>query len=209
MDSLYGQIPLHVACRCNLQTEALQLLLEYDSSKRSVLIPDDAGRLPLHGAFRFCPTTLTQIAIMGAGEKSSMEWILQAMVHGRLERVGLQTWKQDLVHKMILPLETSGKDEGDADTAYLLQETSSALRAFLEKAFLLELAIWKARCTLYEREHIVPDMPKQQDGSSSRVLSQSDKEDCRITSGADVIVPHVLSFLENEPISAVLVAATT
>jgi len=231
MDSLYGQIPLHVACRCNLRTDSLQLLLDYDASdKNSVLMQDDAGRLPLHVAFQFCPIRRPNIGTSSSSSsnimmttttahKSSMELIFFAMLQGRLERIGLQNWRKVLLEKMIQPLEDGMKAEGNADTAFLLEETCKALNGFLEVTFLLELAVWKSRCKIELDEML--RLEKQRPPSSLRTsddvisdtpslssLSRLQKRNCRITSGADVIVPGVISFLEDEPITALLLVAT-
>jgi Ankyrin repeats (3 copies) len=244
MDSLYGQLPLHVACRCNLHPDSLQLLLDYDTDKRSVLVQDEAGRLPLHAALKFCflpglsgntassPTTTSGTATDTATttstgtHKSSVEFIFQAMLHGRVERIGLLQWKNEVIHKMIRPLEQASREEGDADTAFFLEESCKALNTLLQKAFLLELVVWKARC-VGEYERCVQELKDEHDVVSASVeavlgmtatpiketfnimsiLSDHQKRGCRITSGADVIVPAVVSFLENEPVITLLEAA--
>ena len=228
MDSMYGQLPLHVACRCNLHPDSLQLLLDYDSDKRSILVKDEAGRLPLHAALKFCfvsgNTASTQITSDTASNttntstgtnKSSTELIFQAMLQGRVERIGLLQWKNEVNHKMILPLEQGSRDEDNADTAFFLEESCKALNALLEKAFLLELAVWKAQCI---RDY---DLCRQEAGLGTTTteitetfkvtwcLSDRQKTVCRITSGADVIVPVVVSFLEDEPVAMFLAAATS
>ena len=86
---------------------------------------------------------------------------------------------------MIRPQEQSIKFEGSLD------EENNAIYALLEKTFLLESAAWKVGC-FRENER------------RPSALTDCEKSNCRSTSGAVVIVPGVISFLENEPVIALL-----
>ncbi len=192
VDSLYGQVPLHVACRCNLNPDSLRLLLDYDIDKKTILLQDNAGRLPLHVAYLHCPKPSDH-----HGEYSSIELLLQAMIHGRIERVGLVNWK----HDMNTFLEGLSVDERNFDASEKLEITCDALRTLLERAILVELAVWKVSCFSHD------DLPFDglgTEGLCMTNLSDDYKRERRIKSGAESIIPGVLSFLEDEPIAYLL-----
>jgi hypothetical protein len=223
VDSLYGQVPLHVACRCNLHPESLKLLLDHDVDKKTVLLQDNANRLPLHVAYLYCPkpnapqtssstTTRTSTDYQLGGidhhhhHPSSIQYILQAMIHGRIERVGLINWKHDM-HTFLDRL--SGVDERDFDAQDKLEMTCQALQLLLERAILLELAIWKlftCYCDCGCGGPCDRQSPQQQHTESCQSqrsmkdFSDEYKRERRIKSGAETIIPGVLSFLEDEPI---------
>jgi hypothetical protein len=208
VDSLYGQVPLHVACRCNLNPASLQLLLDYDVDKKSVLLLDNADRLPLHVAYMYCPTKLLpsdttpqqQQQQQHHYEHSSIELILRAMIHGRLERVGLVNWKHDM-HTFLERLSVHERDFNASDN---LEMTCEALKILLERAILLELAIWKTSCYGGAHEEEQHEVLTTMKGCSMKELSEDYKRERRIKSGAEMIIPGVLSFLEDEPIAALL-----
>lgn len=216
VDSLYGQVPLHVACRCNLNPDSLQLLLDYDVEKKTVMLLDNADRLPLHVAYLFCPKIISsseqetppqnqQSSYVQQPQHSSIELILRGMIHGRIERVGLVNWKHDM-HTF---LELLGVPERDFDASDKLEITCEALKSLLERAILLELAIWKTSCCARHDDGRDGDdrsgflMPLTMEGSMKE-LSKDYKQERRIKSGAEMIIPGVLSFLEDEPIAALL-----
>lgn len=183
-ESTYGQVPLHVACRCNLNYESLQLLLDYDVEKKSVLRQDNADRLPIHVAYLY------------KSHVKSIEIILKGMIFGRIERVGLENWKRDL-REMMQKLNVR---ERDFDASDKVELTRSVLEKFMERAFLLELAIWKNNC--FPHDCGLSDTAA---GSKSmKELSSAYKSERRITSGAEIIIPHVLAFVEDEPLVAML-----
>lgn len=198
VDSLYGQVPLHVACRCNLNPDSLGLLLDYDIDKKTVLLLDSAERLPLHVAYLFCTTPSKD-----DGGHSSIELLLRAMIHGRIERIGLVNWKHDM-HTF---LERLNVPERDVDASDKLELTSEALQMLLERAILLELAIWKVNC--FSQDNNNNNNSNHGDdlrttGLTWQDLSEDYKRERRIKSGAEMIIPGVLSFLEDEPIAILL-----
>ena len=186
----YGQLPLHLACSYSLPFDSLQVLLDYDIHKRSVFVQDDGSRLPLELALReYCKHK------RGTTPMSSVELIFQSMLRDRVGRIGLRRWKNKILHKMIRPLSRSIQAEECPGTKFFLEEACRALKALLEKALLMELVSWKMGCV---REY----------GLGPPALNASKKEDCRTTSGADVIVQGVISFLENEPVLGLLESDT-
>lgn len=126
----YDQLPLHVACRCNLAPESIQLLLDHDVDKRTLLVQDNADRLPLH------------VAYLRNSHEDVLQLLLHAMICGRMERVGLDLWKKDM-RSFLKSLSTR---ERDCDTSYKLEVTMEALQDFMERVFVLELGVWKVSC---------------------------------------------------------------
>ena len=174
------------ACRCDLAPESIKLLLDYDGDKKTLLVEDNAGRLPLH------------VAYLRNSHIQVIQILLEAMICGRIERIGLDLWKRDM-RQYLKSMETH---ERDFHTADKLEMTREALTAFMERVFLLELGIWKAAC-------LVPDCHNLQDVANLHAKDTSFditeyKKQRRITSGAEIIIPRVVAFLEDEPISKLL-----
>ena len=168
----YDQLPIHVACRCTLPPASIALLLEYDKDKRTVLMEDNAGRLPLH------------VAYLRHNHPEVLRLLLRAMLADRITRVGLDLWKQDM-RQCLTSLQTHERDFNAADR---LEMTQEVIQEYLECACVLELAIWKASMELRKTNF---------NGSDAQ---DAFKQECRIKSGAEIIIPGVLSFLAEEPI---------
>ena len=170
---MYGQTPLHVACRNCAPAAVIQLLLLYDREKRSVLLKDNAERIPLH------------VALLRNNEIESIQLLLEAMICNRMENKGLENWKR-MMADFLKSMETY---ERDFTTRDKLDMVAEALKELRERVILLELAIWRESCLAYHKEckalfEVAPDL----------------KKECRIKSGAQVIIHDVLPFLEDEPI---------
>lgn len=162
--SMYGQVPLHVACRCNLQSDSLQLLLDYDTARQSVLIRDEAGRLPLHVAYSYSPSWTER-----GGGKTTIQLILDCMLMGRVERMGLMQWKDCVQQEILKPLQQASQGERNTDVTYRLQITCQLLQTYLiDRSAVLEEILSPLQCS------------------------------------HEMIVPGVLSFLEDESISQIL-----
>ncbi|CAB9509026.1 Inherit from meNOG: ankyrin 3, node of Ranvier (ankyrin G) [Seminavis robusta] len=166
----YDQLPLHVACRCNLPPASIQPLLDFDTDKKTVLVEDNAGRLPLH------------VAYLRNSHMEVTRMLLEAMICGRIERLGLDLWKRDM-GRIYTSLSAHERDFNANDK---LEMTREALKEFIQRAFVFELGIWKASCVRGSKERCREDCEY--------------KKERRIKSGAEIIIPHVVSFLENEPI---------
>jgi ankyrin repeat protein len=44
----YGQLPIHAACRNGAHPDVIHLLIHHDTTKETVIMEDNVGRLPLH-----------------------------------------------------------------------------------------------------------------------------------------------------------------
>jgi len=177
----YDQLPLHVACRCNLAVKSIQLLLDNDHDKGTVLVEDNAGRLALH------------VAYLRNNPPSVINILMQAMLYGRAHRVGWELWKRDM-RQFLKSLSVHERDFNASDKNEMTREV---LRDFMERAFALELAIWK---TSMERRGCFLNENNRDTKDNS--FSEEERHESRVMSGADIILPTVLSFLEDEPIVA-------
>ncbi|KAL7432086.1 hypothetical protein ACHAXM_002933 [Skeletonema potamos] len=189
---VFGQLPLHAACRNGASPDVIGLLLNFDGEKETVMIEDNVGRLPVHLALLH--TTKDQIEVV--------ELILQHMICTRMERKGLDLWKTEMKN-MLTSMETY---ERDFTTRDKLDIICDAMRNFKERVFTLELAVWRASCLQFDpRFRSMEDVFEHE---SSQVFGVFDahayKVDCRIKSGADIIVRDVISFVENEPMEEIM-----
>jgi hypothetical protein len=183
---MYDQLAIHIACRCDLEPDSIQLLLDYDVEKKTMIIEDNAGRLPIH------------VAYLRNSHNKVIQILLEAMICGRIERIGLDLWKRDM-RQYLKSMETH---ERDFNTADKLEMTRAAFRNFMERVFVLELAIWKSKC-------LVPGCNTLQEVASLHANDASFdfveyKRQGHITSGAEIIIPRVIGFLEDEPIVQLL-----
>lgn len=183
---MYDQLPIHIACRCNLAPESIQLLLNYDVEKKTLIVEDNAGRLAIHVAYLRSNIPVIQV-------------LLEAMICGRIERIGLDLWKRDM-RKYLKSMETH---ERDFDAADKLEMTREAFTTFLERTFVLELALWKATC-LAPGCHTLQEVEANLHANEKCVDFCEYKKQRRITCGAEIIIPGVMSFLEDEPITSLL-----
>jgi hypothetical protein len=209
VEGIYGQYPLTVACRGNASAEVIQVLLEYDIDKKSVLNVDRTGRLPIH------------VYILHNRDRQCLQLLLQGMIYGRIQRVGLDNWKREF-RTMVACMENTY--ERDFTTRDKLDMIADEIQLFMQRAVILELAIWKSSCllalassmrlggalkgdiTTISLKKIVEQAAAISVGDESREEISSDafKKERRVNSGAEIIIPGVLSFLENEPIVQIL-----
>jgi hypothetical protein len=124
--------------------------------------------------------------------------LLQTIVAQRLQWLGLDQWKLDISTAMndALAVEWTSRQRKIGLLYFKL-----ATYEWLESMSLLELALWKVKmdgCKVaYDTDH-------ERDEGSSPTSSRLDKlqldgvhrQNCRITSGADVVISNVLPFLD-------------
>jgi hypothetical protein len=142
------------------------------------------------------------------------------MIQGRIFRVGLQNWKRDLVDIIKAMNETYERDFATRDKLDIIERE---LDLFVHKAVLLELAVWKASCLIglrRQQDNLSDDQATlsfcsstlEEILDSAAVGSNTDapfstddyKHERHVKSGAEMILPGVLSFLENEPIDRII-----
>lgn len=181
---MYNQLPVHVACRCDLIPHSMKLLLDYDTQKKTLMVEDNAGRIALH------------VAYLRNSHKQTIQILLEAMIYGHIARVGLDMWKKNMT-QFIKSMETH---ERDFTTSDKLEMTREVLKELLELAFLLELGIWRANCLSPHYCHKSMKNISELDASDHDFDAAEFKKERRIKSGAEIIIPGVLSFLEDEPI---------
>lgn len=204
-EGVYGQLPLHTACRGGASAEVILTLLEYDEQKISVLKEDNVGRLAIHIYL------LTNRA--SRRDMDTVRYLLEGMFRHRIERIGLENWKQTM-YQLLSSLTKSY--ERDFVTRERLDAICVEVRALLHRVFLLELVLWKASCLRGMKENGSSFTP-----CASNCLEQTIQEwgahtnqsydTCQYMqemlhlSGADQIIPHVLPFLEGEAVEKLMI----
>jgi hypothetical protein len=201
----YGQTPLHVACRCDAGPGLIRSLLDYDTTQQAVLMEDAVGRLPIH------------VYLLRGRNSDVIRMVLQAMLCHRLEQVGLDLWKHDMKRLLKSMEETP---ERDGTTRDKLDAIGASIRGYMERAIVLELGVWKASClvgqpgtpsthdpmAIISTEDAVANTTTTTAASRRNVGLATHLEECspdykserRIKSGAEVMIPHILPFLEGE-----------
>ena len=74
-------LPLHTACSRH-QTEVVKLLVDSDSSKRTLYVKADNGSLPLHSACRYQAPASVVMLLLESNE--SRRTLLESDVYGQL-----------------------------------------------------------------------------------------------------------------------------
>lgn len=195
----YNQLPLHVACRNAATPDVMQLLLASDRTKSTVMTGDDADRLPIH------------LALLHNREKEPqlemVKLLMKGMVCGRMELKGLDLWKSDMKHLLLL-METHERDFTTRDKLNIVMDI---IRNFMERVYVLELAVWRASCLQFNEEYscmqdVIENLSTVAtvDGGVSFDVNAY-KIDRRIKSGADIIVRDVMPFLEYEAVDELIV----
>ena len=190
----YNQLPLHVACRNSVTPDVMQLLINSDVTKSAVMTGDEVDRLPIH------------LALLHTREKESqlgmVKLLMEGMLCGRMELRGFDLWKADM--KSVLELMST--HERDFTTRDKLDMVMETIRNFMERVFVLELAVWRASCLQFRTEYssiqqIIEHMSSNSLSGDTELFDvHVYKADRRIKSGADVIVRDVIPFLEYEAV---------
>ncbi|KAL7551378.1 hypothetical protein ACHAWF_014580 [Thalassiosira exigua] len=188
----YGQLPLHAACRNGAHPDVINLLLKYDEDKKTPLQEDKVGRLPVHLALLH--TTERQLEVV--------KLLLTGMLCGLMERKGLDLWKMDM-KSLLKSMESHERDFTTRDKLDMICED---IRAFMERVFVLELAVWRASCLKFDATYSTMDEVLDHESSVAEDAFDAHyyKVDRRIRSGVDVIVRDVIPFVEDEPVEGLL-----
>lgn len=196
-EGVYSQLPIHIACRGGASTEAIRVLLDFDEHKTSLLKEDNVGRLAIH---LYLLTNRNFHRNM-----DTVRLLLEGMICNRLQRVGLDLWRQTMAgiyESLTKPYER------DFVTRERLDAIGNELKALMRLSFLLELAVWKASCLRGSdndglKFHSMQDIDEW--GKTEKHFDPCQyKQECHIKSGAEIIIPHVLPFLEDEPITRLM-----
>jgi len=115
---------------------------------------------------------------------------------------GLDLWKGDM-KRLLKSMATHERDFATRDKLDMLCET---VREFMERAFALELAVWRTSLA----QQLDGDAPSRKDAPDHESSMSEDgpspsgacayRSNRRIMCGSDVIVRDVIPFLENEPV---------
>lgn len=197
-EGVYGQLPLHVACRGGASAEVIQALLDFDTRKISVLREDNVGRLPVH---------LYLLANRNRHRNMDIvRLLLEAMIHDRIERVGLELWKETM-NQLLQSLTKSY--ERDFVTRERLDAICVEIKVLMHRSFLLELAVWKASCLRGLENtgvhfHCLQDI-NNWEKTDMKFDACEYRQEMLHLSGAEQIIPHVLPFVEDEAIAKLMV----
>ncbi len=176
-----GCLPIHLAaCSRRASGAVIQLLLDSDTEKKSILKKDNKGRLPIH------------TACLHNGPVEVIQLLLQASICDRIEQLGLARWKIGM-EKLINDMTVGGR------TFMKFQEIYKRLSKYEEMKHsmsLLALVVWRT-CCLHWGDIKFKSMQEIEDlRATDDAFDPSEyKRECRIKSGADVIIRGVLPFL--------------
>ena len=210
-EGLHGQFPLTIACRSgDPRSEVLKLLLEHDDANArenqmtswkdegpqpsTVLHKETTGRLPIHvfmlrNKCEICLRILLRHMFgTSHGGLPSRNSILSH---------GLDNWKRLWLTEVIPAMDGKNLYERDFTTRDKLDVICSQAKVVCEVCISLELVTWKMSILsgIHEELHL---------GETKLLEDTKWKTHRRIVSGAEIIVPNVLSFLEDEPVERIL-----
>lgn len=188
----YNQLPLHIACRNSVTPDVLQLLLTSDVTKSAVICGDEVDRLPIHLALLHTKDRVAQLDMV--------ELLMNGMLCGRMELRGLELWKRDMKHILRL-LQTHERDFTTRDKLDIVMDV---IRNFVDRVFMLEVAVWRASCLQYNTEYESVQQIMEHLSVSEEFDAHAYKADRRIKSGADVIVRDVFPFLERDAVDELM-----
>lgn len=188
----YNQLPLHIACRNSVAPDVLQLLLASDHTKSAVIRGDEVDRLPIHLALLHTKDKVCQLDMV--------EILMDGMLCGRMELRGLDLWKRDMKHILQL-LQTHERDFTTRDKLDIVMDI---IRNFMERVFMLEVAVWRASCLQYNTQYESVEEIMEYLSVTEEFDGPAYKADRRIKSGADVIVRDVFPFLEREAVDELM-----
>jgi len=139
---------------------------------------------PLHSWSFFARRLPVHLALLHHGTEHQLDVVrslLRGMFHNRMESRGLDLWKGDM-KRLLKSMETHERDFATRDKLDMLCET---VREFMERAFVLDLVVWRTSCTQIEE-------------NSSSKRGALDRES--VGGGSDIIVRDVIPFLEDDPV---------
>ncbi|CAJ1962392.1 unnamed protein product [Cylindrotheca closterium] len=163
----HGNTPIDYACMVNVPIPMIDGLLRTLQQQLSVFSEEEQRRL--------------KCFVYIANKYDSMDLLLyltSRYFHARIKALGLDQWKQHVVNEIeiIATLPHATLREGH------LERIDDCLRQFEQKEALslLELALWKARMQSEYRR---------------RLPGPSWRRTCQIQSGAEIVIPLILSYL--------------
>ena len=202
-EGLHGQFPLTVACRSGSpQSSVLKLLLDHDDNNArakneaadqpsTVLHKENTGRLPIH-VFMLrnkCEDCLRLLLKHMFGTCNERGLPSRNSILSR----GLDGWKRMWLNDLIPSMDGKNLYERDFTTRDKLDVICEEAKVVCEVCLSLELVAWNTSILLGRRE--------------TTAMLEDDaewKQHRRIVSGAEIIVPNVLSFLEHEAVERIL-----
>ena len=214
---LHGQFPLTIACRSGSpRPGVLKLLLEHDDAnareeRRSdgnepqpstVLQKETTGRLPIH-VFMLRNKCEKCLRILLEHMFGTCSHLLPS--RNSILSTGLDAWKHLWLTKVIHAMDEKTIYERDFTTRDKLDVICNEARVVCEACWSLELVTWKMSILSGVQEEEPIEDRGNSFASKTKIPEDTEwKQNRKIVSGAEVIVPNVLSFLEDEPVERIL-----
>ena len=218
----WGDIPLLYACWCNAPAAVVQLLIESHKTLFPEYVLDWAGMvetLSRANAPLFCIQNLLetkqtsnsdqdvnwQEVLIGwakhdANKKHDLKhrsvpcenfkYLLSFDISKRLDSLGVEKWREEIVS--IIDGFPTYRSDAMQRTMELVYSKLVSYEQLKEATSLLELALWKTKIDE------APNYLRRGEGSSqkrARIDIFSQRNQCRINSGAEIVVPNVLPYL--------------
>ncbi len=211
IEGIHGQFPLTVACRSgDLRPEVLKILLEHDDANArenpmrsgkdqpsTVMHKETTGRLPIHV---FMLRNKCEVCLRILLEHMFGTSHLGLPSRNSILSTGLDNWKRLWLTKVIPAMDGKNLYERDFTTRDKLDVICSQARVVCEVCLSLELVAWKMSILSGIRGE-----PSNTDNFATKLLKDNKwKSHRRIVSSAEVIVPNVMSFLQNEPVERIV-----
>lgn len=177
----FGMTPIHILALSKKPNISLMLLLMKVYRVESSLNTRD----------KFGSTPLDYLCMNPTPEAiAALEVLLPMYVAEHVRWLGLCTWRSDILDAMneVLSVEWTSRRKVYGKLCFTL-----ATYERLESISLLELALWKVK--LGDCSGVEESTPKRPRLESPSFDYGSVRQSCRISSGADVVISHVLPFL--------------
>jgi len=212
MKDKWGDIPLLYAVWCNASTEVLDLLVksyktlhpDYEINWKDMLLTLTKANVPLANIQRLInaqqssfsnqkydiQAIVMKLAIYDTSQASLrkpftsvdiVQYLLQISISKRLDSLGISKWRKDL-ENCIKSLPDKAKNREDDTKA--VYDRLVVYESIKEGTSVLELALWKAKIDNSSR-----NKRAKVDGEVSY------RDQCRVNSGADIVIRNVLPYL--------------
>lgn len=176
----FGMSPFHILALSETPNLQLFQVLVTAYSVEHVFSLDMFQAAPMH--YLCCNQSAASTAVI--------EFTLQTMIARRLKWIGSVQWQSEVVDALNEALSAEWETKIDAVRSLFLK---LEIYERFESISLLESALWSAR--IDEAQRAAGDC-REEDEWRNRRLSPSDRQACRIICGVDVVIPHVLPFLD-------------
>jgi hypothetical protein len=165
-------LPIHVACICKVPLEVIQMLLDSDAAKKSILVKNDLGNLPIHYACKYGNASVEVIRLLldsDVGKKTILvkdgdgrlpiyvacwykapleviQLLMQASICDRLEQLGLPQCKRVVEGLINAIVEDDTREEKTKKVQQIYKRLAKYEEMKGTVLTALELAVWRTSC---------------------------------------------------------------